>query len=52
MHYFTYQGHVVSEQTKLLEEFPDEGGVRDPTKRILPFLPGAVQKLSHTCNNL
>lgn len=29
-------------QTKLLEEFPDEGGVRDPTKRILPFLPGKI----------
>lgn len=34
----------ISSQTKLLEEFPDEGGVKDPSKRILPFLPGEVQK--------
>lgn len=29
-------------QTKLLEEFPDESGVKDPSKRILPFLPGKI----------
>ena len=29
-------------QTKLLEEFPDESGVKDPSKRILPFLPGTA----------
>ncbi|PFX21799.1 SH3 and PX domain-containing protein 2A-like isoform X2 [Stylophora pistillata] len=29
-------------QTKLLEEFPHESGVKDPSKRILPFLPGKI----------
>ncbi|XP_032227901.2 SH3 and PX domain-containing protein 2B [Nematostella vectensis] len=29
-------------QTKLLEEFPDEGGVKDPSARVLPFLPGKI----------
>ena len=38
-------------QTKLLEEFPDESGVKDPSKRILPFLPGtyiSFWQLYHT----
>lgn len=29
-------------QTKLLEEFPEESGVKNPSKRILPFLPGVM----------
>ena len=27
-------------QMSLLENFPSEGGQKDPTKRIIPFLPG------------
>ncbi|CAB4000115.1 SH3 and PX domain-containing 2A-like [Paramuricea clavata] len=29
-------------QTRLFEEFPDEGGVKDPSLRSLPFLPGKI----------
>ena len=29
-------------QTKLFEEFPDEGGIKDPSLRSLPFLPGKI----------
>lgn len=29
-------------QTRLFEDFPDEGGVKDPSKRSLPFLPGKI----------
>ncbi|KAK3749617.1 hypothetical protein QZH41_012955 [Actinostola sp. cb2023] len=29
-------------QTKLLEEFPVEGGVQNPGARLLPFLPGKI----------
>jgi hypothetical protein len=27
-------------QVRLLELFPEEGGTKDPTKRMIPFLPG------------
>ena len=26
----------------LLESFPKEGGLRDPSERIIPFLPGKI----------
>ncbi|XP_031561245.1 SH3 and PX domain-containing protein 2A-like [Actinia tenebrosa] len=29
-------------QTKLLEEFPVEGGVQNPSTRVIPFLPGKI----------
>ena len=29
-------------QTKLFEEFPDESGIKDPSLRSLPFLPGKI----------
>ena len=26
----------------MLESFPQEGGLKDPSKRIIPFLPGKI----------
>ena len=31
---------VYDEQSRLLELFPEEGGTKDPTQRMIPFLPG------------
>lgn len=31
-------------QMRILDKFPIEGGQKDPKKRIIPFLPGNVQR--------
>lgn len=38
-------GHIIMLQCELLEKFPEEAGTKDPSARMIPFLPGIVVTL-------